>query len=86
MRALNFGFVLQITYNLPRRFTIWQSAWRFFADFSDDNIFMAVIQFQVKVIWQARSGHIPFQARDNNLARDYDQCLIRENVLFMYFH
>ena len=48
MRALNFGFVLQITYNLPRRFTIWQSAWRFFADFSDDNIFMAVIQFQVK--------------------------------------
>ena len=26
MRALNFGFVLQITYSLPRRLTIWQSA------------------------------------------------------------
>ncbi len=25
-RALNFGFDLQITYTVPLRFTIWQSA------------------------------------------------------------
>lgn len=42
MRALNLGFVLQITYSLPRRFTIWQSACRFFADFNDDSIFIII--------------------------------------------
>lgn len=39
-RALNLGLLLQITYNVPLRFTIWQSAWRRFIEAKEERTFM----------------------------------------------
>lgn len=40
-RALNLGFVLQITYFVPLRLTTWQSAWRRLAEASEESTLMA---------------------------------------------
>ena len=39
-RALNLGLLLQITYSVPLRFTIWQSAWRRFIEAKEERTFM----------------------------------------------
>ena len=47
-RALNRGLLLQITYTLPLRRTIWQSRWRFFAALSEDNTCISFPLFQCR--------------------------------------
>jgi len=42
-RALNLGLVLQMTYLVPLRLTIWQSEWRRLADAREDKTLITKI-------------------------------------------